>query len=283
MSQQNTEFAELFAILPVPALILTEAGEFVDANPAFCAALEAGPGPLDLADPSRWMRPEDLPAFLDCAAGRGCRREALVNLDGARPKWFEARSAPVVSGGKNIRLVLLDDITEKKSLRQHLDDCAHICQTTGAFSKASFMSLANIEFSRSRRHGYPLACMALSFDARPALSELDQAAREKAMAGFCESIKSQLRQTDLVGRALEDSFWAALPQTPFGGAADVADRIRARFCQAPGAGAPGAKVAIGISMLDPADASFESLLARCAGAMANAQSQGGNCICSVLL
>lgn len=105
---------------------------------------------------------------------------------------------------------------------------------TGLASEAVFAELLEKEWSRSRRYGLPLSCVALE------LEGLEEVARQGGQAFCNESLRriAQLlqrscRTSDLVCRREDNRFLILLPETNEKNAALWANRICARIPQLP--------------------------------------------------
>ena len=103
---------------------------------------------------------------------------------------------------------------------------------TGHLNHRAFQERLAQEISRCRRHGTPLALVALDIDDFKIVNDtLGHAAGDDALLRLARAISEDLRPYDLCGRIGGDEFMIALPGTDAQEAAEVVARIRGRAAE----------------------------------------------------
>ena len=103
---------------------------------------------------------------------------------------------------------------------------------TGHLNHRAFQERLAQEISRCRRHGTPLALVALDIDDFKIVNDtLGHAAGDDALLRLARAISEDLRPYDLCGRIGGDEFMIALPGSDAQEAAEVVARIRGRAAE----------------------------------------------------
>lgn len=98
------------------------------------------------------------------------------------------------------------------------------------FSQAQILHLMKTEFSRARRHGYPLACMCIRIDRLGKLAEIHGASlRDDARRELGRLIVQRTREYDHAGLVHGDGYLVVLPHADAAEAEVVARRIHDDF------------------------------------------------------
>jgi diguanylate cyclase (GGDEF)-like protein/PAS domain S-box-containing protein len=175
------------------------------------------------------------------------------------------------------------DISDSKRSEEELTRLATTDPLTGVSNRRLFFDRGAKEFSRSHRHGLPLALLMLDIDHFKAINDTyghtcgDLVLQ--IMAAQCMEI---LRAEDLFGRLGGEEFAALLTHTDLLGAQRTAGRLLDALA---GLEIPCEEsvirftVSIGVAVLDPSDSSIEDLLLRADNAMYRAKRAGRNCVC----
>ena len=147
---------------------------------------------------------------------------------------------------------------------------------TGLVNRRALDEAAEREVSRAARHGRPLAFLALSLDAYPALCEEDRMLADEALRAAARLMHQSCRKEDVLGRRDGGEFLFILPETSKVGALLVAERLRADIGRLVLEGDHRLGVSVGIATLpDDAD-SLDALLDAADRAMYKAVRRGGN-------
>lgn len=96
----------------------------------------------------------------------------------------------------------------------------------GLFSLTQMQHLMRVEFTRSQRYGYPLACLAISVDRLPQLRDLyGFESKEAIVKRAVEVLRRETRSSDYLGRTPDDKLLCIVPHTDVPGAEAMAVRI----------------------------------------------------------
>jgi diguanylate cyclase (GGDEF)-like protein len=101
---------------------------------------------------------------------------------------------------------------------------------TGLYNRLHFEDTLGREIERSNRHHHELGLVVLDIDHLGTLNEhLGQEKGDEAIRYVASTIKSSLRDIDIVCRIGGEEFGVILPETSATACADVAERVRARI------------------------------------------------------
>jgi diguanylate cyclase (GGDEF)-like protein len=101
---------------------------------------------------------------------------------------------------------------------------------TGLYNRLHFEDQLGREIERSNRHHHELGLVVLDIDHLGTLNEhLGQEKGDEAIRYVASTIKSSLRDIDIVCRIGGEEFGVILPETSATACADVAERVRARI------------------------------------------------------
>ncbi|MCC6409848.1 MAG: GGDEF domain-containing protein [Planctomycetes bacterium] len=149
------------------------------------------------------------------------------------------------------------------------------------FSLSQIMHLMRVEFSRAQRYRYPVACLIVSVDRLNQLRDLyGYDAKEAILSEVIELLRTTTRSCDFLGRLSDDRFLAVVPHTPAEGARVLAERLLAATRQLEFQ-AEGRELKVTCSIGSShneggATLFFDAMLSAAEGALAEAQSGGGD-------
>ncbi|MBI5432230.1 MAG: GGDEF domain-containing protein [Planctomycetes bacterium] len=149
------------------------------------------------------------------------------------------------------------------------------------FSLSQIMHLMRVEFSRAQRYRYPVACLIVSVDRLNQLRDLyGYDAKEAILSEVIELLRTTTRSCDFLGRLSDDRFLAVVPHTPADGARVLVERLLAATRQLEFQ-AEGRELEVTCSIGSShneggATLFFDAMLSAAEGALAEAQSGGGD-------
>lgn len=136
------------------------------------------------------------------------------------------------------------------------------------------------ELARSKRYGYPLACLFIDVDDFKALNDRQgHLFGDEVLSQVAGTLSGELRDSDVLGRYGGDEFLAILPETGADNACKVAERIRISVEKTPvGVSEPPAKVTVSIGVYSSSllEASSNQILEMADRAMRRAKALGKN-------
>jgi diguanylate cyclase (GGDEF)-like protein len=160
-------------------------------------------------------------------------------------------------------------------IREEFERLASHDSLTGALMRGAWLTNAQVELDRSRRHMRPLALVAMDLDHFKQINDtLGHAAGDQALIDYVNCVTQHLRAQDSLGRIGGEEFVLLLPETSAHEAHVVAERIRSSIAMRQVE--PHYTVSMGIAELTPEDSTVATLLARADAAMYQAKSKGRN-------
>lgn len=141
------------------------------------------------------------------------------------------------------------------------------------YSLTQIRHLMKVEYARSARYEYPLACLLIAVDGLGALRDrAGYDAKEAALQALVELLRANTRGCDYLGRLVDERLLAILPHTSGDGAAICAQRI----VQLAAAARSGFSVSIGLAERSKDMPFFDQMLEQAEAALERAASEGGN-------
>jgi diguanylate cyclase (GGDEF)-like protein len=147
-------------------------------------------------------------------------------------------------------------ITLEHSLKQVIEERRRMAMTdplTGAHNRRYFMNHMRRELKRSRRFGNEVSLLVFDIDHFKHVNDrYGHAAGDSVLVEFVRRVNGMLRNSDWCARLGGEEFAVVLPQTPLGGAAVVAEKIRRAVAAEPvlsGEGFIELTVSVGVSGL----------------------------------
>lgn len=121
------------------------------------------------------------------------------------------------------------------NLRISLDrerELARIDDKTGVANKRLFLELAGLEVKKSNRFRHPLTVIYMDIDDFRQLNEnLGYAIGDKLLKAVAETIKSNLRETDIIARIGGDEFIILLPGSGYEPSQTVIERLQKQLAK----------------------------------------------------
>lgn len=113
-------------------------------------------------------------------------------------------------------------------LNARLSRLANTDALTGATSRRQYLKLLALELARSNRHGMQLCVLSLDLDHFKRVNDTyGHAAGDAVLRHFAQVVRTQLRQSDVLGRLGGEEFSVLLSQTTTQGGLQMAQRLQA--------------------------------------------------------
>ena len=113
---------------------------------------------------------------------------------------------------------------------QRESELAHIDYLTGAINMRFFYELAGIEIDRFQRYGHPFTLCYIDLDDFKTVNDkFGHATGDLVLSIVADSIKKQIRKTDIFARLGGDEFALLLPETSADAARVAISKIRVEF------------------------------------------------------
>jgi len=231
-----------------------------------------------------YAHPADRERLLEDVARYGLVQDRELELRNHRGEsfWGLVSCIRIEYEGEAAYFATLIDISERKTMELELRRLARTDTLTGLANRAHGLDRLTEEIDRARRHGHPLALLALDLDYFKQINDgYGHAAGDEALRRFARLLLSCLRNHDFAGRMGGEEFLAVLPVTDLAAAQQVAERIRRTVEQRPVTLPDGRTirmtVSIGVAVLDgPMEAG--TLLRQADQALYEAKHAGRNAV-----
>jgi len=154
-------------------------------------------------------------------------------------------------------------------------------ELTSIFNRRHFFTLAEREFSRSRRYGSPLSAIMLDVDHFKKVNDTyGHAVGDEVLKAIAARCQSCIRDLDVLGRYGGEEFAIVLPGTVLEQARDhLAERLRQTIADTPVTTARGEldlTVSIGVAQVTGTTKDLAALIDRADGALYRAKEEGRN-------
>jgi two-component system, chemotaxis family, response regulator WspR len=196
-----------------------------------------------------------------------------IQRDEAYRNLSESQRHLVVSNN-----ALAERIGELQAVRDELSRMVSTDSLTGLCSRRRWFELAAVEFTRCRRYGRPLAFLMTDLDFFKRINDTyGHDAGDEVIRQFARVLRDACRQSDVAGRIGGEEFAMLLPETPAGGAKEVARRIVAA-CRELDISTPAGHVrcscSVGVAEATEVDGTIEGVLRRADSALYDAKQAG---------
>ncbi len=201
----------------------------------------------------------------------------VINVESIRPNAFQEND-------ERLLLTLAGQLTmalEKVRMFAEIQRLAITDSLTGLYNRRYFFAAAQREQERARRYKRPLSVIMMDVDHFKQVNDTHgHAAGDLVLQSVAHKCKSNLRETDILGRYGGEEFVALLPETQSAGASQVAERLREEIActqvEVP-AGPIVCTISIGVAALeDGCGATLEQLLGWADSALYEAKNSGRN-------
>ena len=176
------------------------------------------------------------------------------------------------------------DITERKNLELELERQAHIDYLTGINNRRHFMTLANNEHKRDKRHQHDLSLLMFDVDHFKAINDqYGHQAGDLVLQKLVIECREHLRTEDIFGRIGGEEFAVLLPETRIEAAIEIAERLRMitanTFQVLENGKSPHVTISVGVTSCSCIDDDIDLLLSQADKALYNAKNSGRDKVC----
>jgi two-component system chemotaxis family response regulator WspR len=173
---------------------------------------------------------------------------------------------------------LAERISELQAVRDELSRMVSTDSLTGLCSRRRWLELATAEFTRCRRYGRPLTFLMTDLDFFKRINDtFGHDTGDEVLRRFASVLRGACRQSDVAGRIGGEEFAMFLPETPAGGAEEVARRI-VETCRGLDISTPAGRVkvacSVGVAEATEIDGTVDGVLRRTDTALYDAKRGG---------
>jgi diguanylate cyclase (GGDEF)-like protein/PAS domain S-box-containing protein len=232
--------------------------------------------------PAHYRNPHDRDRIAELLLRDGAVNDeevCLIAADGS-DRWALMSLVPIDYDGEACDLVVVVDITERKTMEEELRRMATTDVLTGAANRRHFIAQSEAELVRARRHDQPMGLIMLDIDHFKQFNDQHgHATGDLVLREVVACCAALVRQQDLVGRLGGEEFVVLLPQTDIAAAHTLAERLRLGIAALELTSEHGKPLSVtasfGVSELVMGD-DVDSLLARVDAALYEAKRGGRN-------
>lgn len=189
------------------------------------------------------------------------------------------------AAGMAVRLVgTNEDITERKSLLDKLEQQANQDYLTGLSNRRHFMEQGEMELARAQRYDEELSAFMLDIDHFKMINDTHgHKAGDLVLQKLGHLLRETLRTVDIIGRTGGEEFAVLLPETDLQEAAEIAERLREIIAHSEVTMEDGLKlhftVSIGVATQQEKGVKLDMLLNVADKALYQAKEGGRNKVC----
>jgi diguanylate cyclase (GGDEF)-like protein len=144
-------------------------------------------------------------------------------------------------------------------------------------NRQAFEDQLTAELSRARRFRRPLSVLVLDCDGFKAINDHHgHAAGDAALRKVADTLRSSVREYDIVARYGGDEFVLVLPEADIADAETVAERLQATFARVVGKSYPGLTASLGVAVFRDSPPDAAECFERADAAMYRAKRAGKN-------
>jgi diguanylate cyclase len=196
--------------------------------------------------------------------------------------YFISFSRSLDVSGKFVNtIIVLEDITKRKTMEKELEKFATTDHLTGAKNRRSFLELFERELKRSTRYDTALAILLMDIDHFKQVNDsYGHDIGDKILKLLVAKSHSVLRDSDIFARWGGEEFIILLPETDLQQASSAAERLRGTLAKSELVNNDGANinftVSIGFTLIENKNISTNEIIKRADEALYKAKKQGRN-------
>jgi diguanylate cyclase (GGDEF)-like protein len=147
----------------------------------------------------------------------------LLNLDSGTPGFFRPEHLERLQIFADYAAVAI----EKARLFEKTQQLAATDELTGLFNRRQVLSLAAVEYERSRRYLHPLSAIMIDIDQFKRINDTyGHPVGDRVLRTLAACCRANLRAVDVIGRYGGEEFLVLMPETDHEKALEAAERIR---------------------------------------------------------
>lgn len=288
--EAEARFRRAFEDAPVGIAITDLDGRYVEANRALCDMLGYDAEELRGESFTLTTRVEDIPVLADALRShqegevRGLTVEARAVHASGETLWTEVHATTLTGrdGKPEGVLCQIVDVTERRRFEARLQHMADHDPLTGLANRRAFDGQLDTQLANVRRYGAQGALLVVDLDHFQTLNDtLGHGAGDTVVANVARVLRDLLHDSDVLARLGGDEFAILLPRADREEARDVAARVvtavREHGSVLEGQRPGSVTASVGVTLLDPVQATGEQALVDAEVAMYDAKDAGRDC------
>jgi diguanylate cyclase (GGDEF)-like protein len=191
--------------------------------------------------------------------------------------FWTASAAWQAAGGLLATGLLIAWVDRRRRAWQREHEQARLDPLTQLPNRQAFQEQLTAELSRARRFRRPLSVLVLDCDGFKSLNDQHgHTAGDAALRKVADTLRSSVREYDIVARYGGDEFVLVLPEADVADAETVAERLQATFTHAIGKSYPGLTASLGVAVFRESPPEAAECFERADAAMYRAKRAGKN-------
>lgn len=290
MTNEKNKYLTIFESLSMPVFIVDLDGTIENMNHAASQMLNysASPGTqyYEENDTEKMIFVEKFPwlkkLFKNFTTGDNSKKSFETSTIDKGLYYFISFSRSLdISGKFSNTIVIIEDITKRKTLEKELEKFATTDPLTGAKNRRSFLDLFERELKRSKRYDNPLALLLMDIDHFKQVNDnYGHDIGDKVLKLLVAKSYSVLRDSDIFARWGGEEFIILLPETDLQQASAAAERLRGTLAKSELVNNKGANinftVSIGFTMIENKNILIDEIIKKADNALFMAKKQGRN-------
>lgn len=194
-------------------------------------------------------------------------------LDASTSQKFYLAALGIAENAITIGAIMMAN----ERLRQTLEFIVAHDALSGAYSRATFLTLLQKELTRSQRYQRPLALLMFDLDNFKSINDrFGHQVGDRVIVDFSRRTMALFRQHDFFGRYGGEEFIAMLPETTLEDAVAIANRICGTIAASSSADLPHYTVSIGVAVAWDGEVPIDALLSEADKELYRAKENGRN-------
>jgi diguanylate cyclase (GGDEF)-like protein len=216
------------------ALVSAETGDVLFINKTLLDRMERSTPPEKLFLKSLLVDRQKGEEFLDELEQFGRVDNLQTQLMPDKPYWSSVSAKLVEIEGKLAHLLWGFDVTEHRKLLSLLEAQANTDSMTQLYNRRAFYQLGEQILDSSKRYNHSCSLLMLDIDHFKQINDTyGHAAGDLAIVTLSETLRTHLRDADIIGRMGGEEFAILLPHTDQTQAMDSAERLRLAVAKQP--------------------------------------------------
>ncbi len=192
--------------------------------------------------------------------------------------WLNVHNKPFLSGGEKQAIIIIDDLTERKKLENHLKSLSYTDTLTGVFNRRYFKKKAEEEIAQAKRLNRSFSIIMLDLDYFKNINDnFGHDVGDIVLKAISRFITETIRNSDTLARWGGEEFVIALTDIPCQHAANIAEKLRKRIMETEIPIAGRVTASFGITAYQDGD-TVDDLIQRADRMLYMAKLDGRNCV-----